>query len=145
MTVFSDEDATQGGRLKLDMVQREGKSASGPRPQQRGDQCLFVFSLPTAPSPPTPCLPASPRESLPSAGARTQGCWLGWPWLMGKGWGWQGWQKGLRALVLCLDPISRAAGQGLQLESMPIRQCLSFTVSTRFRLYQQRLAGVFLQ
>lgn len=65
LAFFSDEDTTQGGCWKLDMVQREGKSASGPRPQQRGGKCLFIFSLPTAPSPRC-SLTASEPKGVPS-------------------------------------------------------------------------------
>lgn len=39
----------------------------------------------------------------------------------GEGMGYRAGRLRLRALVLCLDPISKAAGHSLQLESMPGR------------------------
>ena len=145
MIVFSDEDATQGGRLKLDMVQREGKSASGPRPQQRGDQCLFVFSLPTAPSP-SHSLPASEPRGVPSV-CRCQdpGLLAGTALADGEGVGLAGLAERTESLGSVPGSHLKSCRAGLTAGEPAARQCLSFTVSTRFRLYQQRLAGVFLQ
>lgn len=56
-----------------------------------------------------------------------------------------GLAEGTESLDLCLSPVSRALGQGLELESMPARRCPSSTVSTWLRLDQQRFARAFLQ
>lgn len=70
-------------------------------------------------------LPASEPKGVPSSsGVRTQSCWLGWPWLMGKGWGWQGWQTETESLGSAWIP-----SQKLQGTAYSWRACLAGSAS----------------
>lgn len=114
----------RGTSQKLEVVQREGKSAGGWRPQHKGSRYLCVLPVPMPPAQPLP--PRSPR--LPSVGRCQDPRLAGLPLTganMVETLGWAG------------SPVPRAAEQDLQKgnpgpgPTAPTRSRLWLRVTTR--------------